>query len=200
MKRLTCDDPQDNFLTMMNYVFSADGWAYIRHDGKEANVPLTDWAEDQCMKHGCDEFAGECAQDIDEMLCDCLMDGEGCPVALAYCFACQAANLRDRLKAIEDILGEEYDLDQFREAATKINEPKGDGWVSVDDRLPVGFDGMSICQNVIAYTVEGEVCTGWLNGETWHLLCGNDDRHTKHGFGYVTHWRPLPEPPKEESV
>lgn len=78
------------------------------------------------------------------------------------------------------------------------NEPKGDGWVSVDDRLPVGFDGMSICQNVIAYTVEGEVCTGWLNYKTWHLLCGNYDRYTKHGFGYVTHWRPLPEPPKEE--
>lgn len=80
----------------------------------------------------------------------------------------------------------------------KPNEPKGDGWVSVDDRLPVGFDGMSICQNVIAYTVEGEVCTGWLNYKTWHLLCGNYDRYTKHGFGYVTHWRPLPEPPKEE--
>lgn len=78
------------------------------------------------------------------------------------------------------------------------NEPKGDGWVSVDDKLPVGFDGVSICQNVIAYTVEGEVCPGWLNGGTWHLLCGDDDRHTKHGFGYVTHWRPLPDPPKEE--
>lgn len=125
MKRLTCDDPQDNFLTMMNYVFSADGWAYIRHNGKEANVPLTDWAEDQCMKHGCDEFAGECAQDIDEMLCDCLMDGEGCPVALAYCFACQAVNLRTRLKAIEDILGEDYDLDQLREAKSKIIDLKG---------------------------------------------------------------------------
>lgn len=198
MKRLTCDDPQDNFLTMMNYVFSKGGWACIRHDGENEDVPLTDWAKAQCAKCEYEISVGDTPQEIDETLCECLMGGEGCPVALAYCFACQAANLRDRLKAIEDILGEEYDLDQLREVKSKINDPQGDGWISVGDRLPVGFDGMSICQNVIAYTVEGEVCPGWLNGETWHLLCGDDDHHTKHGFGYVTHWRPLPEPPKED--
>lgn len=194
MKRLTCDDPQDNFLTMMNYVFSADGWAYIRHDGKEANVPLTDWAEDQCMKHGCDEFAGECAQDIDEMLCDCLMDGEGCPVALAYCFACQASHLRDRLKAIEDILGEEYDLDQLREVKSKINEAQGAGWISVEDRLPEDPAPVADAEFLPEYIVlikGAQVATviHYDGGGKWYY--GGD-------YYPVTHWRPLPEPPKEE--
>lgn len=114
MKRLTTDHPQENFETMLNYVFAKDGWAHIRHDGEREDVPLTDWAKAQCIKRDCICMWSETAKEIDEALCGCLMDGEGCPVALAYCFACQASHLRDRLKAIEDILGEEYDLDHLR--------------------------------------------------------------------------------------
>lgn len=117
MKRLTSNDPQDNFLTAMNYVFAKDGWAHIRHDGEHEDVPLTDWAKAQCIKRGCDKFPGETAEEIDETVGDCLMDGEGCPVALAYCFSCQASHLRDRLKSIEDILGDEYALDRLLELA-----------------------------------------------------------------------------------
>lgn len=117
MERLTKDSPQNNVETMMNYVFSKDGWAHIRHDGEQDDVTLTEWAKAQCIKRGCDEFPGETPEEIAETLCDCIMDGEGCPVALAYCFACQASHLRDRLKAIEDILGDEYDLERIRELA-----------------------------------------------------------------------------------
>lgn len=125
MERLTKDNPKENFETMMNYVFAKDGWAHIRHDGESEDVPLTAWAKAQCIKRGCDEFPGETAKEIDETLCDCLMDGEGCPVALAYCFACQASHLRDRLKSIEDILGDVYDLDQVREIKEKTIDLKG---------------------------------------------------------------------------
>ena len=68
-------------------------------------------------------------------------------------------------------------------------------WIPVEEALPAGSDGRSLCDNVIACTVEGEVCTGWLKGDTWHLLVGLDDRITRHGRGYVTHWMPLPEGP-----
>lgn len=119
MERLTKDSPKENFETMMNYVFVKDGWAHIRHDGESENVPLTTWAKAQCIKRGCDDFPGETAKEIDETLCDCLMDGEGCPMALAYCFACQASHLRDRLKSIEDILGDVYDLDHLRKIKSK---------------------------------------------------------------------------------
>lgn len=102
MKRLTTDCATNNFEAMMNYVFGRDGWAHIISDGEHENVPLTVWAKEQCIKRGCDEFPGETPEEIDETLCDCLADGDGCPVALAYCFGCQACHLRDRLKLYED--------------------------------------------------------------------------------------------------
>lgn len=102
MKRLTTDCATDNFGVMMNYVFGRNGWAHIISDGDHDNVPLTAWAKEQCIKRGCDEFPGETPEEIDETLCDCLTDGDGCPVSLAYCFASQACHLRDRLKQYED--------------------------------------------------------------------------------------------------
>lgn len=103
MKRLTTDCATGNFEVSMNYVFGKDGWAHIVSDGEHENVPLTTWAKEQCIKRGCDEFPGETPEEIDQTLCDCLMDGDGCPIALAYCFASQACHLRDRLKQYEDI-------------------------------------------------------------------------------------------------
>lgn len=115
MKRLTVDNPENNFDTILNYVFSKDGYAHIRHDGKSEDVPLTDWVTTQCADRRCEMSPVGDAEEVDQVVCDCLMDGEGCPVALAYCFACQAAHLRDRLKLIEDILGDEYDLGDLKE-------------------------------------------------------------------------------------
>lgn len=129
MKRLTTDNPDNNFETAMNYVCGG-GWATIRAVGYEENVPLTDWAKAQCIAHGCDEFPGQSAEEIDETICDCIMDGEGCPVAMAYAFATQAVHLRDRLKAIEEILGDDYDLIRIHE----LVQAEKDGRLAV---LPV---------------------------------------------------------------
>ncbi len=115
MRRLTSDQPQENQGTLLNYVFSEDGWAHIRHDGVHDNVLLTEWARKQCHLRGCELEPGETPEDVDLTLCDCIVDSPDCPVALAYCFACQAVHLRDRLKLIEDILGDTYDLDHLRE-------------------------------------------------------------------------------------
>lgn len=104
MKRLTTDSPQDNFDTLFNYVYGKDGWAHIRDDGETGEVPLTAWARAQCLRHGCDEFPESTAEEIDQEICDCMMDFPGCPVALAYCFASQAVHLRDRLMMYEDVL------------------------------------------------------------------------------------------------
>ena len=104
MKRLTTETPDGNFETMLNFVFSQDGWAHIRHDGSEGTVPLTQWAKAQCILHGCGEFSAETPQEIDEEISDCLMmDFPDCPIALAYGFAVQACHLRDRLKMYEDL-------------------------------------------------------------------------------------------------
>jgi hypothetical protein len=68
-------------------------------------------------------------------------------------------------------------------------------WISVEERLPTGSNKGDMPENIIAYTSNGEVATGWLNVETWYLLYGDNDEHYRHGMGYVTHWMPLPEPP-----
>lgn len=127
MKRLTTDTPAGNFETMLNFVFSKDGWAYIRHDGEEGTVPITQWAKAQCILHGCGEFSAETPQEIDETICDCMMDFPDCPIALAYCFASQATHLRSRLKMYEDILfaedgSELLTLDDLQKAV-KPNDP-----------------------------------------------------------------------------
>ncbi len=123
MERLTTDNPDGNFETMLNYVFGQDGFAHIRYDGEQDEVPLTSWAKAQCLYRGCDDFPAETPDEIDEILCDCVMDCPECPIALAYCFASQAVHMRDRLKMYEDILfdsdGKELvTLDQLKELAT----------------------------------------------------------------------------------
>lgn len=104
MRRLTTDTSEGNFETMLNFVFGKDGWAHIRHDGETGAVPLTQWAKAQCILHGCGEFPWETPREIDEAICDCMMDFPDCPIGLAYCFATQACHLRSRLKTYEDIL------------------------------------------------------------------------------------------------
>ena len=86
--------------------------------------------------------------------------------------------------------GLEKIIDDISAADVKLGR-----WIPVGEALPKGSDGRSLCENVIACTVEGEVCTGWLKGDRWYLLLGRDTEHTRHGRGYVTHWMPLPERP-----
>lgn len=74
-------------------------------------------------------------------------------------------------------------------------------WISVKDRLPKGAKAGETSENVIALTIDGEVTTGWmdaLGSDKWWLVIGTDDTHTCWGLGYVTHWMPLPQPPKGE--
>lgn len=115
MERLTTDHPKENFGTMLNYVFSKERWAYIRSDGEsEEPVPLTEWARKQCAVQGCEDLPTD-PEEIDQYIADCAYCAPACPVFLAYTFAVQGCHLRDRLKQIEDILGDDYDLDHLRE-------------------------------------------------------------------------------------
>ena len=63
----------------------------------------------------------------------------------------------------------------------KAGEP---GWISVDKALPEEGD------NVLVYCAEsGEITTDCWWCDEWHML-GEE----------VTHWMPLPEPPKGDEV
>lgn len=62
------------------------------------------------------------------------------------------------------------------------NEPQGDGWLSVKDQLPPEDGAYIVC------TETGAVCTSHYYKSHQHFS-GRNRR--------VTHWRPMPEPPKE---
>lgn len=166
MKRLTTDSPSGNFDTMLNFVYGKDGWAYIRHDGEHADVRLTDWAKRQCMIRDCDEMLEETPEEIDQRLCDCMMDGPICPIAMAYCFASQAVHLRDRLKMYEDVMP--------LERAQELAQAEKDGWLVVLppndpltleqlrelDREPVWLSGDGLNRYDI---FRGERSPGWAD-------------------------------------
>ena len=58
-------------------------------------------------------------------------------------------------------------------------------WISVKDRLPEDGETVTIC------TEKGFVYAGELIGDTWFL---DNDSWTEN----VTHWMPMPQPPKGE--
>ena len=102
MTRLTTDNPQGNFEMAMNYVYDKDGEAFIRNDGRTDNVPLWQYIDRLCKGKGCEIASPLGSEQTSERCYDCAMDGETCPVSMMYIFACQAVELRARLKKHED--------------------------------------------------------------------------------------------------
>ncbi|MCI6373822.1 MAG: hypothetical protein MR821_00825 [Clostridiales bacterium] len=101
MKRLTTDNPQDNFETVMNMVYGKDGWQYIRHG--ETDMPTTDFCLSLCRERGCDVVPPEFAvtqEEKDWLIFGCL--DEMCPIATVYAALSGFGHVRDRLKMYED--------------------------------------------------------------------------------------------------
>ena len=167
MKRLTTDAPDGNFETALNYVYGKNGWAYIRHDGEHEDVMLTDWAKRQCKLRGCDEVLTETPEEIDERLCDCMMDGPICPIALAYCFASQAVHMRSRLKKYEDVFFAEDGMERITlkdlqaMAVLPANEP-----LTLEELR--GMDGEPVW--IIPMRGSGGFCT-WMLVDAEYELC-----------------------------
>lgn len=73
------------------------------------------------------------------------------------------------------------------------NEPQGDGWISVEDK----DNPPPEAEKVMAYLKfrHGDLReTAYYMGEDGWYYTGVEAPH----HGVVTHWRPLPDPPKEE--
>lgn len=86
-----------------------------------------------------------------------------------------------------DIASFNRDLDVLQNVLPK--------WISVEDRLPKGNG--PYCQNVIVLTIKKEVMPGFCNHGLWYVMRPEDDYCNDADDGEVTHWMPLPEPPKE---
>lgn len=97
--------------------------------------------------------------------------------------------LREAADAIEELDtlldGVSADNEALCETIEKLKNPR---WIPVTERLPdVGKDVLCFCRANICFVL------GW-DGNHWHE---GADRYYMSGF--VTHWMPLPEPPKEET-
>jgi hypothetical protein len=67
-------------------------------------------------------------------------------------------------------------------------------WVSVKERLPVANQRVFVaCDNDVV--VVAEISHGIFVGSTRWIFEAN--HHSRHYEPEVTHWMPLPEPPKE---
>ena len=119
MERLTTD--QENALfSCFNIVYAKGGEIWVRGGGpypEYQDVTLVQWIRSAAQKHGLNIMAEDPEYLGDEMY-DALQDGdetiEGI-MAFLHAAAVQATEMRERLKTIEDILGDDYDLARLRE-------------------------------------------------------------------------------------
>lgn len=124
MKRLTTDDANSIFFGL-NLFFVKDREVWIRGGGPEPDYPdctLTDWINRAAAAQGI-ELGADDAESLGDVMYDCLQYGvdatEGI-LALLHAAAVQAAEMRGRLDAIEDILGDSYELDHLRELTEAV--------------------------------------------------------------------------------
>jgi len=95
----------------------------------------------------------------------------------------------------------EFMLNQLPDQASA-----GDGWISVDDRLPE-----RVCENVIVFCEGGKIDkTMYQEGRFKYLKETRYSRKNQgklsgyfelaHEYGYkITHWQPLPNPPSDKT-
>lgn len=111
MKRLTKDDTATNVEAMLNFAYAADREVKLAYADGEEDITLAEYLSHLAKARGCD-CSFEDILDGDACGCDCGCD---CYVNVLNTVAIQAAELRARLKAIEDILGDEYDLERLKQ-------------------------------------------------------------------------------------
>ena len=119
MERLTTD--QENALfSCFNIFYAKGGEIWVRGGGpypEYQDITLVQWIRSAAQKNGLNIMAEDPEYLGDEMY-DALQDGdetiEGI-MAFLHAAAVQATEMRERLKTIEDIMGDTYDLDRMRE-------------------------------------------------------------------------------------
>lgn len=121
-------------------------------------------------------------------------EGDFCTIAMCreqkcpYDGSCSQREVWDRLKAYEDTGLEPEEVAALREQESncpEIEAIKGveidqvkTGWIPVTERLP------EVGMVVLVYSEDDGVSVDYHGGDSF-------------GYALVTHWMPLPEPPKE---
>ena len=126
MKRLTTNNA-DHILAPLNLFNAENQEVMIRGGGPEpdySDTTLVELVRRIAKTHDL-SIEAESPESLGDEMYAAMFDGvdtvEGV-VALLHTAAVQAAEMRGRLEKIEDILGDEYDLDRLRELAQASQE------------------------------------------------------------------------------
>ncbi len=180
MKRLTSDDTKSIFYDL-NLFFAKDNEVWIRGGGPEPDYQdctLVNWIGRVADKHNLEIHARN-AEDLGDEMYDCLQYGidtiEGV-VALLHTAAVQATTMRSRLKEIEDILGDDYDLDRLKELVQADREGR---CVVLPCKL---HDKVFFVENGCVKETEVDSFHNWTSGH-WKIST-HTDRMFDHWKGY----------------
>ena len=124
LMRMTSDDPE-YIASHLNIFFTQDGEGYVRSGGSDnQDIEMMDWIQTAAKNIGA-ELCSKGGEGLCDELYDNLQYGIEIPegvIAYLYLAVLQAIEMRGRLKDIEDILGDEYDLDRLHELETADRE------------------------------------------------------------------------------
>ena len=119
MKRLTTDDA-NSICFGLNLFFVKDREVWIRGGGPEPDYQdctLTDWINRAAAAQGI-ELGADDAESLGDIMYDCLQFGVDATEGILALL--HAAEMRGRLAPIEDILGDDYNLDRLRELTEAV--------------------------------------------------------------------------------
>lgn len=74
----------------------------------------------------------------------------------------------------------------------RLNETEAAQWISVEDRLPSEMAEVDVFIKGPKWTRGERVADAWVDCGNWFIATDGDEIED---VKYVTHWRPLPEPP-----
>lgn len=185
LMRMTSDDPEC-ITRHLNVFFAQGGDGYVRSGGPgNRDMELTAW-----IREAAGNIRAEIYAEDNECLCDELYDNlmygieepEGV-VAYLYLAALQAIEMRGRLKKIEDILGDTYDLDRLRELVQADREGRCvvlpcKGWLEIvfgEQEVFYGIDHDYAENPVRGISVDSSDRCTWYNGWKTVVLKGYDE-------------------------
>ena len=130
MERLTTDNPAGNLSALMNYAYASENRVKLSYAGCTHGADLCEYIASEAA-----EFGLSCAPLPEDVMDGACLECD-CVFGVLNNVAIQAAELRARLKAIEDILGDTYDLDHLRELVESDKRPLKPGdevyWILED--------------------------------------------------------------------
>lgn len=194
MKRLTNSNPENDLQTLLNYAYAKDGKVKLSYADGEYGADLCEYISAKSKEAHCGlapspkaVAEGAC------MECDC-------ELGLLYLIAIQAAELRARLMMIEDILGDEYDLEEIQKKVKGVEIDQFSGWIPVTERLPpMHTEIYEDFDDKIEYQISNPMLIVTEDGKAEVARCGLDDDGKPHWFNDdgaeydVLRWQNVPE-------